>query len=236
MKAESKIADNNGVRIHYLDSNSDSSMVPVLICPGLSETAEEYTDLMAYMMPRRCVALSFRGRGGSDTPEAGYDLAQHIVDIECVVQAAGLNRFHLYAYSRGVSYALGYAENNLSRISSLIVQDYPAMHKRMPDGWANQYISSYLVPFSRQRNIRPEAIRGIQLESEHLQFNYALPKKLLVLRGMLEDSLLDDEGVDGYRKLNADVIVKNFERSGHDIRSTERDHLYKTIGDFINSL
>ncbi len=107
MPMKSMKANNDGVMLHYLDSATSSSLVPVLICPGLSETAEEYSDMIEYLSPRRCIVLSFRGRGQSDTPASGYNLADHVADIECVVKAADLNRFHLFSYSRGVSYALG---------------------------------------------------------------------------------------------------------------------------------
>jgi Predicted hydrolases or acyltransferases (alpha/beta hydrolase superfamily) len=234
MHVESKRTNNDGVWIHYLDSAASTSLVPVIICPGLSETAEEYTDLIEYLSPRRCVVLSFRGRGQSDTPASGYNLVDHVTDLESVVQDADLNRFHLFSYSRGVSYALGFAEKHPSQVVSLIVQDYPAEHKKMPEGWASEYINHYLVPFSRQRNIRPDAVWGIQRESEQVYFDFRLNKKLLVLKGMLEGNLLSDEAVEAYRRISSDVMVKGFGRSGHDIRNTEKELLYRTIGEFLN--
>lgn len=230
----SKTADHNGMRIHYLDCNPEGSLVPLLICPGLSETAEEYTDLMAYLSPRRSVALSFRGRGKSDTPTVGYGLDEHIGDIESVVKAAGLNRFHLFAHSRGVSYALGYAARYPSQIVSLILEDYPPVHKQMPTGWDEEYIQRYLIPFARQKNIRPEAVRGIQRDSVQYEFDYRIDKRMLVLRGMHEDSLLDENGVRSYYHMNPNAIVTEFPHSGHDIRHTEKDRMYSVISAFLN--
>ncbi|MDG0791429.1 alpha/beta hydrolase [Cohnella ginsengisoli] len=158
-------SDLGGVRIHYLDSlyESDASLVPVLISPGLSETAEEYEDFMVEMLPRRTIVLSFRGRGLSDTPLAGYDLQDHLTDIESVVQHLQLAHFHLYGYSRGVSYALGYARQHPERVVSLIVKDYPAEHIAMTAEWAKSYIDDYLIPTNRlTSNIRAEAVHGIQ--------------------------------------------------------------------------
>lgn len=165
MDISSHRASNGKIAIHYLISNEQDTSVPLLICPGLSETAEEYVELMTYLSPRKCVVLSFRGRGQSDTPESGYDLQSHVSDIAAVVADAQLNRFHLYANSRGVAYALGYMEKDSSGVMSVILQEYPAEHRAMPEGWAEDYISRYLVQFSRQRNIRPEAVRGIERES-----------------------------------------------------------------------
>jgi len=233
MAVQSRFAKNGEVSVHYLVSHEESSSVPLLICPGLSETAEDYVDLMAYLSPRKCIALSFRGRGQSGTPESGYDLGHHIADIRSVVEHAELNRFHLYAYYRGVSYALGYAEKYPSGIMSMIMQDYPAEHKSMPVEWPEQYILQYLVPFSRQRNIRPEAVRGIGKESTPIRFGKKTPKRLLVLRGGLEGSLLGDEELQRYNQLSDDVQIVTFERSSHDIRNTEKTLLYRTIADFI---
>lgn len=226
LKIESRKVNNNGINIHYYDSNVQSSLVPLLICPGLSETAEEYLDLMEYLLPRRCIVLSFRGRGQSDTPDTGYKLEEHVSDIDCVVKSANLSRFHIYSYSRGVSYALGFLQENISKVTSIIVQDYPAQHKEMSVGWAEKYINDYLVTFSRQSHIRPEAVRGIQRESEQVNFNFRIDKRILVIRGCLEGSLLDDEGINKYQSLSPNVMIKNFQNSGHDIRNTEKDLLY----------
>lgn len=235
LQLKSMFASNNGIRIHYLETDTQSSLVPVLICPGLSETAEEYIDLMEYLLPRKCVVLSFRGRGLSDTPDRGYSLEDHVSDIISVVESAELYQFHLYSNSRGVSYALGFMENNHSRVRSLIVQDYPAHHLEMPDGWAEEYIYNYLSLFSRQQNIRPEAVRGIQEESKHIVFRFKFNKRILVLRGLQEDSLLDDRAAEEYMKLGSDVNFYNFAQSGHDVRSNEKESLYRVISDYISS-
>jgi len=233
MDISSHRASNGKIAIHYLISNEQDTSVPLLICPGLSETAEEYVELMTYLSPRKCVVLSFRGRGQSDTPESGYDLQSHVSDIAAVVADAQLNRFHLYANSRGVAYALGYMEKDTSGVMSVILQEYPAEHRAMPEGWAEDYISRYLVQFSRQRNIRPEAVRGIERESTQLRLSKGINKKLLVLRGKMADSLLSDEDCRRYERLCAEVSFALFERSGHDLRSMEKELLYRTIGDFI---
>lgn len=57
--------------------------------------------------------------------------------------------FHLFAYSRGVSYALGYMQLHEEHVCSLIVGDYPAEHRAMTAEWAVDYINNYLIPFKR---------------------------------------------------------------------------------------
>lgn len=236
MKIISGTSDLSDVRIHYLDSlhESDASSIPVLVCPGLSEIAEEYEDFMVEMLPRRTIALSFRGRGRSDTPLAGYDLQDHVTDIESVVLHLQITRFHLYGYSRGVSYALEYARQHPERIASLIVQDYPAEHKAMTAEWAKSYIEDYLIPFDRlTSNIRAEAVYGIQRESNACEFRFSLEKPVLVLRGALEDSLISDEDLARYKRRFRQIKIVQFEESGHNIRGAEKEKLDRTIIAFL---
>lgn len=234
MKIISQSSINNGVSIHYLDSypDSDSSLTPLLICPGLSETAEEYQDLLEYLMPRRCIVLSFRGRGQSDTPPNGYDLKDHVTDIESVVKSTGINHFYLYAFSRGVSYALEYTRLHPHQIGKLIILDYPPEHKAMPRDWATDYIENYLVLFKRLSHIRPEAVMGIQRESVQKSIKFSSEKPVLVMRGLLEGSLISNEALEEYKRQFSNLHITELKNSGHDIRSTEKSKLYKIIKEF----
>jgi pimeloyl-ACP methyl ester carboxylesterase len=225
---------NDGVAIHFIDSGQQTEQLPLLICPGLSETAEEYAELIDYLKPRRCVALSFRGRGGSGTPEKGYDCSDHVTDIEAVVRHLGLERFHLFAYSRGVSYALGYLEQHRETVESVLLQDYPPQHKSMTPEWGESYIHDYLIPYGRLANIRPEAVRGIVGDSVQRSFEFGINKPMIVLRGMLEGGLLDDADIQRYREMNARAEIANFEHSAHDIRNTEKETLFATISAFLD--
>ncbi|UHA72744.1 alpha/beta fold hydrolase [Paenibacillus sp. 481] len=237
---------NNGVTIHYLDSanHATSEMTPLLICPGLSETAEQYVDFVQALLPRRCVVLSFRGRGRSDTPLQGYDLQPHIADLEAVVQAARLERFHLFSYSRGVSYALGYARLQGSYyvqsdqadhpIQSLIIQDYPPEHRQMPQGWADDYIHNYLIPCNRISFIRPEAVHGIQHDSTQIDLSFPIHFPVLVMRGLLADSFISNHDLEVYKQCYRHLTIAEFAQSGHDIRGAEQALHLKTVVDFLD--
>lgn len=235
MKLISQTSINKGVSIHYLDSHPDSdfSLTPLLICPGLSETAEEYQDLLEYLMPRRCIVLSFRGRGQSDTPRTGYDLKDHVADIESVVKSTGINQFHFYAFSRGVSYALEYTRLHPEQIGKLIILDYPPEHKAMPMDWPKDYIDNYLMPFNRLSHIRSEAVRGIQRESVQRSIKFSSEKPVLVMRGLLEGSLISSEELEEYKEQFSNLQIAELKNSGHDFRSTERSKLYKIIKEFV---
>lgn len=237
MSLQSEFAHNKNVRIHYLDSRgtADPSLTPLIICPGLSETAEEYEELIADLSPRRCVVLSFRGRGLSDTPSEGYTLEHHISDVECVVDELGLERLHLFGYSRGVSYALGYAAKHSGRIASLIMLDYPAVHKLMPPGWADEYINDYLIPFGRTTHIRPEAARAIEAESADVALDAAWSCPVLVMRGLLEDSLLSDADLSVYQRCCSRLTMYSSPQAGHNIRGADQQEVHDRIVKFLQA-
>lgn len=236
MKFLSNTSNHKGVSIHFLDSSNkaDHSLIPIVICPGLSETAEEYEDFLEYLLPRRAIVLSFRGRGESETPQAGYHLEGHIRDIESVVKTTGLTYFHLFGFSRGVSYALGYARINVDQIASIIVEDYPSEHREMPKHWSDEYLNNYLIPQNRLKNIREEAVRGIQKESIQESISFQFERPVLVIRGLLEDSLITDDDLKRYKDQFENIEVVECSLSGHAIRNTEKEKLYKAIKQFID--
>ncbi|SDW54326.1 alpha/beta fold hydrolase [Paenibacillus sp. CF384] len=238
MRFTSGFADSDGVRIHYFDSinQADPDSVPLLICPGLSETAEEYVDVLEFLLPRRCVVLSFRGRGNSDTSEGGYDLDEHVSDIEAVIRTIQLKQFHLFGHSRGVSYALGFAEaHNERQILSLLLGDYPPEHRQMPSGWADEYINDYLIPFQRTSNIRTDAVWGIQRESKYVSLDSSSALPALILRGKLEGSLINDSDLQRYHNKFQHLTVEEFHRSGHDLMGTERNGCFEAIRVFVDA-
>ena len=233
MKLLSNSTKINGVNIHYLDSmyKADNSLTPLIICPGLSEAAEEYEDLLAFLLPRRVIALSFRGRGQSESPPEGYDLDHHVADIEAVVEAAGVESFHLFGNSRGVSYALEYASKHTNRVESLLIEDYPSEHRAMAEEWPDDYINNYVIPF--RRPITEGAVRGIQRESRQKQIYFQYERPVLVIRGLLEGSLIGDEDLRRYKTQFLNIQICEFAHSAHNIRGTEKVLLYETIHRFL---
>lgn len=234
----SKHVDNNNVMIHYYDSleKSDKKLIPLIVCPGLSETAEEYIDLLEAISPRRCILISFRGRGKSDTPDIGYNLEDHVSDIKSVVQHAGVELFHLFGYSRGVAYALGYARRYKDQIKSLILGDYPPEHRAMPQDWPEDYINNYLIPYNRTENIRPKAVRGIQRESSQISLESQFSNHVLVARGKLKESLVNDIDLSRYKTMCCKLLIKEYLLSGHNIKGTEKELFYSDVVNFLDSV
>jgi hypothetical protein len=195
-------------------------------------------DLLEHLLPRRGVVLSFRGKGKSDTPLEGYDLRDHITDIDKVIEHTGLTKYHLLGNSRGVSYALKFAQEQeqSNHVLSLTLIDYPPEHRRMPPGWAEDYINNYLIPFDRLGNIRAEAVWGIQRDSTEIALDHNMRLPALVVRGLLEGSLISDNDLNKYKEIFRNLTVQEFANSGHNIRGSEKERLYRAISEFLNNL
>lgn len=58
---------------------------------------------------------------------------------------------------------------------------------------------------------------------------------VLVIRGLLEESLINEIDLERYKNMFTNLSIKEFSDSGHDIRDKEKELLYKTISDFLGS-
>ena len=75
----------------------------------MGEYADEYEWLLDALGDRRVVIVDVRGRGRSDVPDTGYRWEDHIGDLRAAVEQLDVDRPIVVAFSRGSSYALGYA-------------------------------------------------------------------------------------------------------------------------------
>lgn len=234
-------ANNKGVNIYYIDNGIKNSIkTPLLICPGLSECAKDYIKLINRFDDRRCVALSFRGRGISDIPKSGYTLEDHIEDIKVVVKELELKQFCILGVLRGVSYTLGYSILNPNKIKGLIVSEYPAIHKKMTSGWSEESIEIY----NSQCNlvsISYEVLKGIENDSKDVDFrndlkNITCPS--MILKGNLENSLLSNEDIVDYinNLSSKSIAIEKFDNAGHDIQIDDFEKLSKAVKKFLKSL
>jgi pimeloyl-ACP methyl ester carboxylesterase len=226
-------ADNNGVRIHYFDTGSftSSKHAPVVFVPGALTSAKDYLGAAMYLAPRRCIALSLRGRGQSDAPTAGYSLRDQMTDIEAVVEQSGLDVFCLAAYSLGVPCAISYAVCHPEHLSGFIVGDFPACYPALSPDWEKRVASAF------SRSVKPHVIHALQQESsEELLWDEldGIECSVLILRGGQPDSLLTAEDGEEYRRhlRYAEVVV--FEESGHVLWEPQPEQFVDTIREFLD--
>jgi pimeloyl-ACP methyl ester carboxylesterase len=100
----------NGARLHYLDWGGSGETI--LFLAGAGHTAHVYDDLAPRFTDRfRVLALTRRGHGDSDQPEAGYDTDTLVEDIRQFLDGQGIPRVHLAGHS--------FAGTELTRFASL---------------------------------------------------------------------------------------------------------------------
>ncbi len=183
----SRFVDNDGVRIHALDNGRLDALLPaVLVVPGMGEYAEEYSWLLGALGERRVVIVDVRGRGRSDVPDAGYRWEDHIGDLHAVVEATGLDRPIVVAFSRGSSYALGYALEHPGELRGLVIGDYFARHVGLPPEIADQQLRSKLRGVPIAERMSEHAVRQVFVEGREVPLWDRLTElrcPVLVIRG-----------------------------------------------------
>ncbi|MDZ5782395.1 alpha/beta fold hydrolase [Marinococcus luteus] len=224
--------------LHCLDSHikDEGGAVPLLISPGLSEPAENYMETIHALWPQRCIVLAHRGRGKSSAPMSGYSLEDHVEDIKAVVRFFNLQNFYLMGYSRGVSYALGYALEETSKLKGLILAEYPAVHKQMGPGWADQYLQTFWGNERGSNLMAERVVRGIEQEAQQHSFGpmlHQIPCPTLILRGTGEDSLLSKEEATRYQNEIRNTQVVVFEHTGHTLKESEFAKFIRTIRGYL---
>ena len=110
----------NGVGIHVEDRGiGDPALVFLHYYGGSYRTWKYVTPSLA--KSHRTVALDHRGWGESDTPAAGYALADHADDTAGVIEALGLRRYVLIGHSMGGKVAMLLASRRPDGLAGLVL-------------------------------------------------------------------------------------------------------------------
>ena len=233
------VAQNDEVRVRYLDAPGDGGdALPVVIVPGLSEPAEEYTELMGRLSSRRCVAISLRGRGRSDAPASGYTLDDHAGDVLAVVHHATLPRCVLVAFSRGVPYAIRCASKEPERVAGLVLGDYAAIHTRLPEQWTARFLPSSWRGTPVAERVPAVVVEAIQRESAQVPLWDELGSigcPVLVVGGR-SGGLLTDEDVEQYRCVGIVDLRIAWLDSGHDLLAPDETAFVDMLGGFLHDI
>lgn len=238
-EARSVFVDNAGVRLHVLDNGCAGGAPPVLVVPGMGEYAGEYAWLLDRLGERRVVVADLRGRGGSDTPESGYTWADHIGDLRAVVTALGLRRPVLVAFSRGSSYALGYALESPGAVAGLVVGDYQARHVGLPAAFADQQLGARIRGVAVAERMPEHAVRRVVAESREVPLWDRLAElrcPVLVLRGDRPSSIVTDELAQRWRAALPSVDVVTIAGAGHDLWSRDPGAYLAALLPFLDRL
>ncbi|WP_410511948.1 alpha/beta hydrolase [Paenibacillus sp. BR2-3] len=243
VQIKSYFVHNGSVALHVLENGDASPDVPtLLIIGGLWEPAERAIPLLSGISSH-VIAFSFRGRGLSSTPQSGYDLTDHLADIETIVRHCQLQNYCVLGFSRGASYALGWSIRNQHNIRGLILVDQPPIHNRVAtetvEFWCNLvYLQIPILNFMRR-----EALEGLGKDAKEVDFSPQLsqlqiPVTLFIGRNQeaVIQSDISDEILQLYLQSLPTCQVVEFLLSGHMIPDEEQQKYISEVEWFIKKI
>jgi non-heme chloroperoxidase len=233
---QERFVSNDGIRIRYLDSDPpDAAGLPVVFVPGVTDFADEYDAVFDLFDPRRLVVIELRGRGGSDAPPTGYSVKELASDVEVVLEAQGLQRFHLMTFSRGTTPAIEVALADPARVVTVSIGDYlPAEIGLGPAFVDSQWASRFRGRPMPERLPR-HVLEQVQAESRSRELwdeLAGLGVPVLVARGS-EGGIVSDEQEARYRARIPGVEVVTIPGAAHDLFRPDRTAYPRAVLDLI---
>jgi pimeloyl-ACP methyl ester carboxylesterase len=218
----------SGPRIRYLDNAPVEPVgLPLLFSPGLSDVVDEYVEMLDFFVPRRVLAVEVRGRGRSEAPRSGYTVADHVRDLEAVLDEEAVDRFHLVTFSRGTSWGLELALSRPERVASISIGDYGAVEVALSDPMLEQQLASRFRGVPMTERMPRHVLEQVAADStgrELWEDLRRLPCPLLVARAGGTGGILGDELIARYRAARPDVEVVVVPDAPHDL--FRRDRLF----------
>ena len=236
MPFRERFVANEGLKIRYLDNDpGDPVGLPVVFVPGITDFADEYEAVLELFAPRRLLVVEMRGRGGSDAPPSGYTVSHQASDVEAVIAANVLERFHVMTFSRGTTPALEVALRRPTRAATISIGDYLAIEMGLGEEWVETQWASRWRGRHMPERVSKHVIEGIQSGSLHRELwadLAALGAPVMVARGS-EGGIVNEEQAERYRRSIPDVEVVVIPGSGHDLFRPDRVAYPRAVLDFI---
>ncbi|MDB5515694.1 MAG: alpha/beta hydrolase fold [Tardiphaga sp.] len=118
---QSKFAEVNGVRLHYLIAGKGD---PVVLLHGFAESSHMWLPLIAKLADKHTViAPDLRGFGQSATPADGYTKAAMARDIHALVKSLNYDRIRLVGHDIGLMVAYAYAAQYPNEVDRIVLME-----------------------------------------------------------------------------------------------------------------
>ena len=119
--SQSKFADVNGVKLHYLVAGKGD---PVVLLHGFAETSHMWRPLIAKLSDKHTViAPDLRGFGQSSAPEGGYTKKAMAQDIHALVKSLKYDRIRLVGHDIGLMVAYAYAAQYPNDVDRIVLME-----------------------------------------------------------------------------------------------------------------
>ena len=120
-QVQSKFAEANGVRIHYLQAGKGE---PVLLLHGFAQTSRMWLPLIKELAKSHAViAPDLRGYGSSAAPADGYTKAAMARDVHALMNGLGHKTVALVGHDIGLMVAYAYAAQYPAEVKRIVLMD-----------------------------------------------------------------------------------------------------------------
>ncbi len=206
--------NNAGVNISYYKVNEEVGGSPLIIIPGITNSANEVIAAFSEDLPIYHIVISLRGRGKSDSPESNYSLDDQAGDINAVVAAENLNGYFLFGYSVGTGIAIRAAFQNKDKVLGLFLGDFPPFYPPLDKSWGSQVIRG------NKLQITKTAVDGLVKDAKYIDLSddiNSLECFIVALKATDENAAIRTNDVEGLQRKCPNVQIIELEDTGHDM-------------------
>ena len=121
VKIESKFADVNGIKMHYLVAGKGE---PVILVHGYAQNSHMWRPAMKELAKMHLViAPDLRGFGDTTKAESGYDKKTMAVDVHALAQKLGIKKAGMAGHDIGLMVAYAYAAQYPAEVDRIVLLD-----------------------------------------------------------------------------------------------------------------
>jgi pimeloyl-ACP methyl ester carboxylesterase len=119
---ESRFADVNGLRMHYLAAGTSGS--PVILLHGYAQNSHMWRPLMKELgKTYRVIAPDLRGFGDTTKAESGYDKKTMAQDVHALARSLGIDKAGIAGHDIGLMVAYAYAAQYPAEVDRIALLD-----------------------------------------------------------------------------------------------------------------
>ncbi|QJR12898.1 Soluble epoxide hydrolase [Usitatibacter rugosus] len=121
VKIESKFADVNGIKMHYLVAGKGE---PIILMHGYAQNSHMWRPAMKELAKTHLVvAPDLRGFGDTTKAESGYDKKSMAVDVHALAQKLGIKKAGIAGHDIGLMVAYAYAAQYPTEVDRIVLLD-----------------------------------------------------------------------------------------------------------------
>jgi pimeloyl-ACP methyl ester carboxylesterase len=121
VKIESKFADVNGIKMHYLVAGKGE---PIILMHGYAQNSHMWRPAMKELAKTHLVvAPDLRGFGDTTKAEGGYDKKSMAVDVHALAQKLGIKKAGIAGHDIGLMVAYAYAAQYPAEVDRIVLLD-----------------------------------------------------------------------------------------------------------------